>query len=35
MPIAAKRGKIARTREEKKRKKNVASKQFRGKKAWK
>lgn len=35
MPIAAKRGKIARSKEEKKRKKMTSSKQFRGKKAWK
>ncbi|XP_010681730.2 uncharacterized protein LOC104896658 [Beta vulgaris subsp. vulgaris] len=35
MPIAAKRGKIARSKEEKKRKQSRSSKQFRGKKAWK
>ncbi|KAI4310374.1 hypothetical protein MLD38_035356 [Melastoma candidum] len=35
MPIAAKRVKAARSREEKRRKRNRAGKQFRGKKAWK
>ncbi|XP_021755533.1 protein SDA1 homolog [Chenopodium quinoa] len=35
MPIAAKRGKIARTKQEKKRKQISSGKQFRGKKAWK
>ncbi|KAI4363597.1 hypothetical protein MLD38_019798 [Melastoma candidum] len=35
MPIAAKRVKAARSREEKRRKRNRAGKQFRGQKAWK
>uniref|UniRef100_A0A7N0UR20 Protein SDA1 n=1 Tax=Kalanchoe fedtschenkoi TaxID=63787 RepID=A0A7N0UR20_KALFE len=35
MPLAAKRSKIAKSREEKKRKNGRSSKQFRGKKAWK
>ena len=35
MPIAAKRGKIARSKQEKKIKQARSSKQFRGKKAWK
>uniref|UniRef100_A0A803LJG5 Protein SDA1 n=2 Tax=Chenopodium quinoa TaxID=63459 RepID=A0A803LJG5_CHEQI len=35
MPIAAKRGKIARSREDKRIKKMTSGKQFRGKKAWK
>ncbi|XP_020527660.1 protein SDA1 homolog [Amborella trichopoda] len=35
MPIAAKRSKIARSRQEKKQKQRRAGKQFRGRKAWK
>ncbi|KAL2904781.1 Protein SDA1-like protein [Bienertia sinuspersici] len=35
MPLAAKRSKMARTRIDKKRKKSISGKQFRGKKAWK
>lgn len=35
MPIAAKRAKAARSRQEKRQKQSRAGKQFRGKKAWK
>lgn len=35
MPIAAKRAKVAKSRQEKKRKQKIAGKQFRGRKAWK
>ncbi|KAF9677853.1 hypothetical protein SADUNF_Sadunf08G0150900 [Salix dunnii] len=35
MPLAAKRAKVERSRQEKKRKQNRSGKQFRGKKAWK
>ncbi|PIA30349.1 hypothetical protein AQUCO_05600053v1 [Aquilegia coerulea] len=35
MPMAAKRSKVARSRQEKKRQQKLAGKQFRGKKAWK
>ncbi|KAM0932771.1 putative SDA1 domain-containing protein [Dioscorea sansibarensis] len=35
MPLAAKRAKVARSRQEKRKKQNRSSKQFRGKKAWK
>ncbi|KAJ0037704.1 hypothetical protein Pint_23598 [Pistacia integerrima] len=35
MPLAAKRAKVAKSREEKKRKHNRSGKQFRGRKAWK
>ncbi|KAG8365994.1 hypothetical protein BUALT_Bualt17G0029900 [Buddleja alternifolia] len=35
MPLAAKRAKIAKSRQEKKKLKKLASKQFRGRKAWK
>lgn len=35
MPIAAKRAKVAKSRQNKKRKLKHADKQFRGRKAWK
>lgn len=35
MPLAAKRGKVARSRQEKKKQQRRSGKQFRGKKAWK
>ncbi|KAH7672155.1 protein SDA1 protein [Dioscorea alata] len=35
MPLAAKRAKVARSRQEKRKKQNRSGKQFRGKKAWK
>ncbi|KAH8500050.1 hypothetical protein H0E87_015333 [Populus deltoides] len=35
MPLAAKRAKVARSRQEKKKKQSLSGKQFRGKKAWK
>lgn len=35
MPMAAKRAKVTRSRQEKKRKQKIAGKQFRGRKAWK
>ncbi|KAL8142020.1 hypothetical protein V2J09_015052 [Rumex salicifolius] len=35
MPIAAKRSKVAKSRIDKKKKRSIADKQFRGKKAWK
>lgn len=35
MPLAAKRSKVARSREVKKKKQQRAGKQFRGRKAWK
>lgn len=35
MPIAAKRAKVAKSRQEKKKKQQRAGKQFRGRKAWK
>ncbi|KDO82130.1 hypothetical protein CISIN_1g0036002mg, partial [Citrus sinensis] len=35
MPLAAKRAKVAKSRQEKKKKQQRAGKQFRGRKAWK
>ncbi|KAM7487229.1 hypothetical protein LguiB_024713 [Lonicera macranthoides] len=35
MPLAAKRSKVAKSKQEKKRKQRIAGKQFRGRKAWK